>query len=343
MYYLGCDVHRRQCTFHHMDQDGSHGLQESVPTTPDSLIRFLDRLKDSAIITFEATGSYFWLSQLFQSHPMIAEVHIVDPRRSRKLAEELAVQAGYGRAKNDHIDAEMLAEIERKGLAPLIHAPTPEQLEQRTINRHRFLLIRLRTRMINLVHSYIAMHSHEKLSLNDLKKGSVGAKIFFNSLPKYLQMIIKELVDIIELHNQQIRQFEKELDKLLPKNHPIIQIITSAPGFGLVLARTVITEIIDIRYFKNHPKYLVSYSGLAPIEHNSDGKKGSIKLNRHCNYYLKYAFIEAAHAARNHPKYREKYQRDAKKLGKQIAKFNLARRLVKAIYWMLIHQQPFKH
>ena len=52
--------------------------------------------------------------------------------------------------------------------------------------------------------------------------------------------------------------------------------------------------------------------------------------------------MTAAHAARTHPKYRRKYDRDVKKYGKTIAKLNLARRIAKAVYWMLTRQQPFQ-
>jgi hypothetical protein len=72
----------------------------------------------------------------------VAHLNVVDPRRSRSLSAELSVQAGYGRAKNDRIDTEMMAEQNRRGLAPTIHVPTPEQLHRRTLNRHRFVLVK---------------------------------------------------------------------------------------------------------------------------------------------------------------------------------------------------------
>ncbi len=135
---------------------------------------------------------------------------------------------------------------------------------------------------------------------------------------------------------------EKLIDRLLPSSHPQMKQLITAPGIGIVLARIIYTEIFDIAYFKGHYKYLISYSGLAPMESESAGKKGMVKLNHFSNHFLKYAFVEAAHHARSHPKYRRKYEQDVKKHGKIRAKLNLARRLVKAVYWMLARQQPFK-
>ena len=93
MFFTGRDLHKRRITLHQMDEDQAHGLHDTVPTTPEDLSRCLDQLHDPTMITFEASGGYYWLSQLFENHPMVAGVHVVDPRRSRRIAEELSVQA----------------------------------------------------------------------------------------------------------------------------------------------------------------------------------------------------------------------------------------------------------
>jgi transposase len=234
----------------------------------------------------------------------------------------------------------MLAEQDRRGLAPTIHVPTAAQLEQRTLSRHRYMLVLNHTRAVNIIHSILAMHG-VKAKINDLmtkpdKKGEM-----VTSVPYYVSLIVNHLLGQCTLLDLQIEQNETELDRLLPEHHPNIKLLLTVPGIGIVLARIIHTEIMDIIYFKE-PKYLISYSGLAPVESDSAGRKGIIKLNRHCNYYLKYAFIEAAHHASTHVKYRRKYDLDVKKHGKIIAKLNLARRLVKSVYWILTRQQPYK-
>jgi len=150
-----------------------------------------------------------------------------------------------------------------------------------------------------------------------------------------VERIVERLLIRIRLLDQQIDSIDADLERVLPESHPQIALLITIPGIGLVLARIIYTEIIDINYFKQHPRYLTSYSGLAPMTDESAGRKGSEKLNRYCNYFLKYAFIEAAHNASGHPDYRRKYELDRKKHGKIIAKLNLARRIVKSVYWML--------
>ena len=340
-YHTGCDAHKRTCTFHHMTDDGAHGLHVKVPTDEKSIYHFLEQLDAPTTMTLEAGNSWWYLYQLFNDHPLVSEVNVVDARRSRKLGEELSVLSGYGRASNDHIDSEMLAELRRRGLARSIQIPPPEQMEIRSINRFRLDSVIGRTRAKNKIHALLTFHG-ARARVNDLLQKSETYEKIKKQLPEYVIFLIDQLLEQIITSSQQIELCESKLDLLLPESDPNMSIILSHPGIGIVFARTIHSEIWNIAYFKE-PKNLISYSGLAPVESESDGrKKGVIKLNRHCNYYLKYVFVSAAHSSCNHPKYRKKYQSDVKKHSKMIAKLNLARRIVKNIYWMLTRQQFYQ-
>jgi transposase len=340
IYHTGIDAHHHLSFFQHMDADGAIGISERVATNRDSIHELLAQLDDPTTITLEAGRNYWWLHEFFAQHPMVSQVNVVDPRRSRKLASELSVLSGYGRAKNDYIDAEMLAEQTRRGIAPTIHVPTAEQLEKRTLCRYRFNSVKNRTRAKNFIHAILELHGYSA-TITDLVKPSETIDQFLGLLPGYVSFIVEQLVAQIKLFDHQIISCEARLAQLLPESHPHMKIVMSAPGFGVVLSRMVLTEILDLTYFKE-PKYLISYAGLAPIANESAGRKGSVKLNKQCNHYLKYAFIEAAHNARDNLNYRRKYELDVKKHGTIIAKLNLARRLAKTVYWMLTRQQLYR-
>lgn len=342
MDHTGCDVHDNFCVFQHMSEDGALGLSKTVATNRDSILAFLDKLDNLTTLTMEAGREYWWLYQLFESHPIISLTNVVDPRRSEKLSTELSVQAGYGRARNDRIDAEMLAEQTRRGLAPIIYVPTEAQLELRLWTRLRVTLMVEITRAKNRVHAILAFFG-VKLSAKDLFEStdSITTRKALQQMPQFAQEIVRLFLQQIRLLEKQIPLCDKELERLLPEEHPLMVILLTVPGIGPVLARIILAEILDIGYFRA-PRYLISYGGLAPIEESSADKRGVVKLNRHCNHWLKYALVEAAHHASTHPRYRRKYEQDVKRLGKQLAKLNLARRLVKAIYWMLTRQEPFR-
>jgi transposase len=339
-YHTGIDTHHRYSFFQHLDADGAIGISARVATKRDAIYELLAQLDDRTTITFEAGRNYWWLHELLSQHPMVSQVNVVDPRRSRKLASELSVLSGYGRAKNDFIDAEMLAEQTRRGIAPTIQVPTAGQLEKRTLCRHRFNTVKNRTRAKNFIHAILELHGYAA-TIPDLVTPSKTIDQFLGLLPGYVSFIVAQFVTLIKLFDHQIRDCEARLAQLLPESHPPMQIVMSAPGFGPVLSRMVLSEMLDITYFKA-PQYLISYAGLAPIANESAGRKGSVKLNKQCNHYLKYAFVEAAHNARDNLNYRRKYELDVKKHGTIIAKLNLARRLAKAVYWMLTRQQRYR-
>ena len=339
MLYIGLDVHDKYTQIQAIDEAGFLAMTETLPTTAESLGSFLNQLPGSAAVSIEAGRNYWWITQLLNSHSSVNEVKVVDPRRSRILAEEFSVRSGYGRAKNDRIDAEMLAEIHRQGMSPAIYLPTEEQLEWRTLVRHRMGLVQQSTSAASRLQGLLSMHG-VRTSTSSLVDDFQAQLESLQSLPDYARSVLQHLLVQIHLYQKQIKHCERRLAKCLPPSHPKIKLLMSAPGIGIVLARIILTEILSISYFKA-PNYLMSYAGLAPVENVSGGKKGVIQLNHHCNYYLKYAFIQAAHTARHHPKYRKKYNQDVKQHGKTRAKTNLARRIIKAVYWMLTRQEPF--
>jgi transposase len=341
LYHTGCDAHKRNCIMHHMTDDGAHGLHKNITTDEQSIHNFLNQLDAPTTMTLEAGCNWWALYNLFESHPLVKEVNVVDPGRSRKIAEELSVLNGYGRASNDHIDSEMLADMRRRELISGIAIPTQEQMEVRTINRFRFDAVSYSVRAKNKITSLLAFYG-SSVPIHDVINQSDTYLNVKERLPEYVIFNINLLIKRIQLADEQIDLCQSRLNTLLPESNPNMKIVMSHPGIGPVFGRIILTEILDIHYFKA-PKYLISYAGLAPFEKESAGhKKGKIKLNRHCNYYLKYAFVSAANNASDYPTYRKKYRMDVKKHGNLIAKINLARRMVKNIYWMLTRQQVFK-
>lgn len=340
MFYIGLDVHEKYTQIQAMDETGFLAMSENIPTTAESLAAFFDQLPDRAVVSMEAGRNYWWISQFLNSLSIVDDVRVVDPRRCRNLSREYSVRYGYGRAKTDRIDAEMLAQIHREGHSPAIHLPTQDQLEWRTLVRHRLDLVRQSTAVGARLQGLLSMHGCH-ISTRSLVDDFQSQLNALASTPAYVLSILHHLVSQIRLYQKQIQRCERGLSRCLPSTHPQIHLLMTAPGIGIVLARTILSEIMSIDHFETS-KHLMSYTGLAPIENTSGGKKGIIELNPHCNYYLKYAFIQAAHTARFHTKYRRKYNQDAKRHGKTRAKINLARRLVKAVYWMLTRQEPFR-
>ena len=118
----------------------------------------------------------------------------------------------------------------------------------------------------------------------------------------------------------------------------------SLPGAGWILAYTIAAEIGDIARFAN-PTKLVGCTGLCPRVYQSGETDHRGSLAKCGPRYLRWALIEAAVHGARHPVYQERYQRTARRLGRQrgtkIARVDIARRMAESIWHMLTTNQPF--
>jgi transposase len=127
-------------------------------------------------------------------------------------------------------------------------------------------------------------------------------------------------------------------------DHPYIPLLLTVPGVGHVLAYTIASEIGDIRRFAS-PKKLTGYTGLCPRVYLSGDRDVRGPLTKNGPKYLRWALIEAAtHAARD-ARYRERYERNKQRLGRQrgakVARVDIARKLAEAIWHILTKNEPF--
>ncbi len=123
--------------------------------------------------------------------------------------------------------------------------------------------------------------------------------------------------------------------RTLGADHPSIPLLLTVPGVGWVLAYTIASEIGDIGRFAS-PKKLAGYAGLCPIVRQSGNRDLRGPLAKNGPKYLRWALIEAAtHAARD-PRYRDRYERTKRRLGRQrgakVARVDIARQLAEAIW-----------
>ena len=94
--------------------------------------------------------------------------------------------------------------------------------------------------------------------------------------------------------------------------------------------------------FSSHYR-LASWAGLAPGCNESAGKKKSVKISR-AGVYLKPVLVEVAHAAiidKDCDYYAVKYKQLSKRRGKKRAIIAIARKILVAIYHMLLTGEVF--
>src|SRR5262249_18063137 len=135
-----------------------------------------------------------------------------------------------------------------------------------------------------------------------------------------------DLIDYLERH---ISTINVELKAGGP-DHPYVLLLLTAPGVGRPLAFMIPAEIRAITRLAWADK-LWRCRGLCPRVNQSGDKHRRGPLTKQGQKYLRWAMLEATMHALKHPIYRERYQRNKRRLGKQrgakAAQVDIARKL----------------
>ena len=102
----------------------------------------------------------------------------------------------------------------------------------------------------------------------------------------------------------------------LGAEHRYVQLLMTAPGIGWVLGYTIAAEIGDIDRFATAKK-LTGYTGLCPRVEQSGESDWRGPLAKNGRGDPRWALIEAAVHAAEHPCYRAHYERTKRRCGKQ--------------------------
>jgi transposase len=334
MLHVGLDLSRLRVDVHVLDPGGEIVAAGPWPPDGDGLRLLAQRFSGQGpvrAVIESMNGARFVHDQLELAG---WEVAIADPVKVKGLAP-LA-------CKTDRIDAAVLAELSRRDLIPEIWLPTPEVRAERERARWRLHLVRHRIALKNRVHATLLAFGASR-PMSDLF--GVGGRELLAALelPDPWAGTTAAALELIDHLDDQIHGCEREL-RHLGADHPYVPLLMTVPGIAWVLAYTIASEIGDIGRFPT-PKKLCGYSGLCPIVDQSGNRDRRGPLAKNGPKYLRWALIEAATHAAQHPAYRDHYQRTKQRLGRQrgakVARIEVARRLAEAIWHMLTRGEPF--
>lgn len=335
MVHAGLDLSRKRLDVELVKEDGSP--LEHLGMMPDveglrSLAGWVEEMYGPTKAAIESmTGARFVHDQLELAG---WEVEIADAQKVKGLAP-LA-------CKTDKVDSRVLAELSRLDLVPAIWLPDPETRRARERARWRLHLVKHRTALKNRVHQTLITFGHQ-CPLSDLF-GRRGRELLEGmGLPEPWSRTVATSLRLIDELDREIGERERELREL-GADHRYVPLLTTVPGISWVLGYTIAAEIGDILRFSS-PIKLQGYTGLCPRVYQSGEQDRRGPLSKHGPRYLRWALVEAAHTACQHPLYRERHQRTKQRLGKQrgpsVAAVDVARQLAKAIWYMLTRNQPF--
>jgi len=168
----------------------------------------------------------------------------------------------------------------------------------------------------------------EKLTDEEIKEYS---KLLGRKLTRIEAFILKQLLDLLNIIEEQIKEVENEIMKFLPEEAVEL---TKIPGIGPISAATIYAELGDVSRFESS-KQAASYAGVSPRTKQS-GKtefhNGLIKGNKHLSRVL---FL-VARSAKNTVQFNGFYQALLKRTGNsKKATLALANKICRIVYHVL--------
>jgi transposase len=335
MLYAGLDLSRQRLDVHVLDEEGRTVEVLAVHPDADALRTLANRVlrhgQEVSAVIESMTGSRFVHDTLERFG---WDVMIADAVKAKGVAP-LA-------AKTDKIDAHVLAELARRDLVPEIWLPTPGVRAERERARFRLHLVHHRSALKCRIHATLMTFGHT-VPVTDLFGTSGRALLAGLALPEPWATTLATSLAMVDELDERIDECGRELARL-GADHPYIPLLLTVPGVGPLLAYTIASEIGDITRFAS-PKKLTGYTGLCPLVRQSGNHDFRGPLAKNGPKYLRWALVEAAtHAARN-PHYRDRYERNKRRLGRQrgakVARIDIARQLAEAIWHVLTKNEPF--
>lgn len=235
--FVGIDVSKSWVDVHVRPD----GLAFRCNTDSEGLAELVRRLRPLApsLIVMEASGGYESLVAVSLAEAGLP-VAIVNPRQTRKFAEALGQLA-----KTDAIDARVIAHFAEAVRPPPRPMPDAMMVQlQELLARRRQLVI-----MINA----------EK-------------QRFAKAASQVTQRSHKGLLRSLESEQARI---DRAIDKLI-RQSPLwckkLDLLTSVPGVGDIVARTLLAELPELGSVDRHQ--IAALAGVAPFSRDSGRKKG---------------------------------------------------------------------
>ena len=337
MLHAGLDLSRRRMDYCLLNKQGDRVEVGAAPPDGDGLRGFARRVgqRHGPVAVRAAIESMNGARFVHDTLERCGwEVEVADAQKVKGLAP-LA-------CKTDRIDAWVLAELSRRDLVPAIWLPDFEQRQERERARWRLFLVRKRSSLKHRVHAQLLAFGHT-CPVSDLF-GREGRELLERlDFPEPWRGGVLASVAMIDDLDRDVAQIDREL-KALGADHRYVPLLQTVPGIAWVLGYTIAAEIGDIGRFAS-PKKLTGYTGLCPKVYQSGSTDRRGHLTHAGPKYLRWALMEAAVHACRHEVYRDRYQRNKARLGKQrgakVAQVDIARRLAEAIWHMLTRNEPF--
>lgn len=332
--YIGMDLHKSTSSFCVMNKDGDILQEKRVPTTQESISRFIKSFgnKQNISLVMESVSQSWTYADHFEK--LGIDVHIAHPRKLKAIATATS--------KTDKLDARVLADHLRTNHLPEAYLPTRNVRGWKEMARSRSTLVKLRTQTKNRIHSVLFKNGLSS-PVHSLftRRGITWLKRL--ELEDHFKFSIEKYLSVIEHLNSEIKEMEKTIKQTVEETKEM-KLLKTIPGVENIFAVTVMAEIGDISRFKSY-RQLQAYAGLVPWVRNSGDGEWNGHLTKQGSSWLRYAAVEIAVATartRTSSDIKDYYLKIQKNKNSKTAVVATARKLLAIIWSVLKNEREFK-
>jgi transposase len=321
--YIGVDLHKAFFQACALTPAGDRLWEARFARTPEGWTQFAPRLGAQTTVAVEASGpTWAFVDRVATTG---ARVCVVDTRKTK-------LKAGYA-AKTDRLDARRLADAVRRESVVSIYVPPPAIRALREVCRHRHQLVRLRTRVVQMLRALLLRMDVADAPMRRLYSARGVAWLEQVGVPAEAAASCRRLTHLLRLIQEDVETADAQV-QALAKTDPIVGVLETMVGIGPVLGLTLRAEIGDITRFP-HGAQLASYAGIVPRVTQSAGKGYTGRITRDGAPWLRYALVEAAGHGLKRQDARGRWARQvARRRGLNKARVALARRMCDEIVRM---------
>lgn len=275
---------------------------------------------------YEAGFSGFWLHRQLTS--LNVKNIVVNPADIPTTDKER-------RQKEDKRDSRKIAKELQSGHLKAIFIPMDKTLQERTLIRTRDTIVKEVRRTKQRIKSFLYF-----FGINFPKVFADQNKHWSNNFIKWLESIpfehesAKQALDIhiktLQYHRQTLLGANRQIKTLARSEayNENVALLMSIPGYGLLTAMRILTELETITRFKNL-NHLDSFVGLVPSTDSSSDTERVRGVTPRASSHLRSAIIESAWVAiRNDPALMMKYLGYTKRMDENLAIIRIAKILL---------------
>jgi len=327
--YVGVDVHKRVCRAAVVNDEGELIDELSFRNSKRGIEDFIMRIeafRDMVLVAVESTAN-LWIRLYDALEERGIRVVLSNPSKTRLIAE--------ARVKTDKVNARILAQLLRADMLPLCFVPSRRQRDRRQFIRHRVHLVKMRTEVKNRIHALLDKHGlrcpfktlFSKKGLEWLRSLRLG---FADDA------VLRSDLALLGSLDEQIGFMDVAV------NDERVKLLMTMPGLGYFAASLLVAELCDISRFSSD-KRLVSWAGLAPGVHQSGDKVVHGRITRQGNRLVRWVLVQAAQTARLYDdRFREFYERYARRRGDKKAVVAVAHEMFRVVYFMLKRNEAYR-